>query len=229
MVSENGQFMTARGFPQMVRIEIDLIPGAALFKYPGQPPILALPTMYSREVETTVWGDTFLAYHGDTRVDNWFSAALGTPCKLLWLGKNASRLQKDLEQGLSFADGYPYLLVNQASLTALNQQLTTAVGIRNFRPNLVINGDYAYEEDEWKRIRIGEVTFEITKPCSRCILTTVDPETGVKSQDGEPLKTLIKSRQLPEGICFGVNMRACNEGIVQIGDSLEVLETNIVF
>lgn len=229
LVSEEGQFMTARSYPQMVRIEIVLIPGGALFKYPGQSPILALPTQYTTEVETTVWDDTFLAYHGESRIDNWFSAAMGTPCKLLWLGKTASRQQKELAQGLSFADGYPYLLVNQASLTDLNAQLSSPVDIRNFRPNLLISGATAYEEDEWKQIRIGEVIFEITKPCSRCILTTVDPMTGEKRADGEPLKTLIKSRQLLEGICFGVNLRACNEGVVQIGDSLEVLETNIVF
>lgn len=229
LVTEDGRFMTARAFPQMVKIETDLIPGAALFKFPGHGSRLALSTLYTTPVETAVWDDSFVAYHGDPLVDAWFSEALATPCRLLWLGKVSGRQQVDQSAGLSFADGYPYLLIGEASLAELNQQLEHPVSMRHFRPNLVVKGSSAFEEDEWKRIRIGEVEFEINKPCSRCILTTVDPVTGEKNPDSEPLKTLIHTRQLPEGICFGVNLTACNEGVLQLGDQLEVLETNLEF
>jgi uncharacterized protein YcbX len=229
LVSDAGTFMTARSFPQMVHIQTSLLPGGALFAFPGLDPILAMSTVYREPVEAQVWDDGFVAYHGDLQVDAWMSRALGTPCRLLWLGAVPSRQQKDQPQGLSFADGFPYLLVNQCSLDDLNRQLASPVGMRHFRPNLVVSGDYAYQEDEWKRIRIGAVEFVINQPCSRCVLTTVDPQSATKDPDGEPLKTLIRTRQLPEGICFGVNMTACNEGIIELGDTLEVLESNLVF
>ena len=191
LVTESGEFMTARtDFPQMVRIEIDLIPGAALFKFPGVDPVLALPTMYATPMKTAVWKDgTFEAYHGDAEGRCLVRQALATPCKLLWLGRKSARPQKNNALApMSFADGYPYLLLNQASLDDLNQQLVQPVDLRNFRPNLVIAGAGSYEEDDWKRIRIGAVEFEVAKPCTRCILTTVDPDQGVKARAVNRLK-----------------------------------------
>jgi hypothetical protein len=229
LVDEKNQFMTARTFPQMVKIEIELIPGGALFKFPGMSPMLALPTLHTKPVETSVWKDDFVAWEGDPRADEWFSQALGLPCKLLWLGRPSARAQKTTSHPLSFADGYPYLLINQASVEEVNEHLATPVTARNFRPNLVIEGATAYEEDEWKRVRIGSVEFAVAKPCTRCILTTVDPERGEKRSDNEPLKTLASTRKRSEGICFGLNLVAINEGIVNIGDEFEVLETNIAF
>lgn len=229
VVGEDGKFLTARSHPQLVRVRIDLVPGAALFHYADLRPVMALMTCYHTPVECQVWHDSFVAYHGDPRVDDWFSQVLQQPCRLLWLGAKPNRLQKDEAQGLTFADGYPYLLLNQSSLQALNQQLARPVNARHFRPNLVISGAAAYEEDDWLRIRIGAVSFAITKPCSRCVLTTVDPDSGVPDADNEPMKTLIRTRQLPEGICFGANLRALNEGVIQEGDSVEVLESRYPF
>lgn len=229
IVGEDGNFITARSHPMLVRVQADPIPGAVLFSCSGQAPIMALATQFSTPVETSVWGDEFVAYHGDARLDRWFSEVLQTPCRLLWLGSRPTRRQKTSENGLSFADGYPYLLANEASLAELNAQLERPVGMRSFRPNLVIAGAGAYEEDEWKRIRIGQVEFELPKLCSRCVLTTVDPDSGEKHADGEPLKTLIRTRQLPEGICFGVNMVALCEGMIEVGDTVEVLETHYTF
>ncbi|TDR80273.1 MOSC domain-containing protein [Paludibacterium purpuratum] len=229
VVGADGNFLTGRTHPQMVRIEIELIPGAALLKAPAMDPILAMATVYDTPVECQVWGDGFVAYHGDQQVDRWVSQVMGEPCRLLWLGQKPTRCQKDRDDALSFADGYPYLLVNQSSLEALNQELAKSVTSRHFRPNLVISGAAPYEEDDWQTIRIGEVSFEVTKPCSRCVLTTVDPATGEKDAGTEPLKTLIRTRQLPEGICFGINLRALNEGVVRVGDQLEVLESRYAF
>ncbi|MBV8647437.1 MOSC domain-containing protein [Paludibacterium sp.] len=230
VVNAQGQFLTARTHPQLVRVEIELMPGAALFKAPGMAPIAALTTQFNQPVDCQVWDDYFVAQQGDPRLDAWFSQVAGQPCRLLWLGQTSNRKQKgDVDETLSFADGYPYLLVNQASLDALNHDLQAPVTTRHFRPNLIVGGMAAYEEDDWRRIRIGTVDFEVTKPCSRCVLTTVDPETGEKDPRTEPLKTLIRTRQFPEGICFGVNLRALNEGVVHVGDALEILESRYAF
>ena len=82
-----------------------------------------MSTQYQQEAAATVWKDSFTAYHGDRAVDHWFSELLGEPCQLLWLGMQSQRRLKDSEHAMSFADGYPYLLVNQASLDALNDEL----------------------------------------------------------------------------------------------------------
>ena len=130
---------------------------------------------------------------------------------------------------MSFADGYPYLLVNQASLDALNDELDQPVSLRHFRPNLVVSGEYAWEEDDWKVIQIGDVVFDVAKPCSRCVLTTVDPDTGIKSSEQQPLRTLVSIRTLPEGVCFGVNLVPRNEGALELGAEFRVLESRYEF
>lgn len=229
LAGDNGRFFTARSHPQLVRVEVDLIPGGALFKYPGKPPILAMSTQYQQEAAATVWKDSFTAYHGDRAVDHWFSELLGEPCQLLWLGMQSQRRLKDSEHAMSFADGYPYLLVNQASLDALNDELDQPVSLRHFRPNLVVSGEYAWEEDDWKVIQIGDVVFDVAKPCSRCVLTTVDPDTGIKSSEQQPLRTLVSIRTLPEGVCFGVNLVPRNEGALELGAEFRVLESRYEF
>lgn len=229
LVDKAGQFITARDYPQLVNVRCTLVPGAIVFNAPDQPVIAALATQFDTPNAATVWKDHFTAYHGSAMADDWFSRYLGIPCRLLWLGRRPQRLQKTSDQALSFADAYPYLLVNQSSLDELNSQLSQPVTLRHFRPNLVIDGAQAYEEDDWKVIRIGSVIFDVTKPCTRCQLTTVDPDNGTPAADGEPLTTLIRTRQLPEGICFGINLAPRNEGILQAGDSLEVLELSYTF
>ena len=122
----------------------------------------------------------------------------------------------------AFSDGFPYLLISQASLDDLNQRLDTAVEMKRFRPNLVIAGSQAFEEDNWKKIRIGDVSFRLVKPCSRCIIPSIDPQSGVKS--AEPLKTLSSYRKRDNKIFFGQNLIAEGSGILQTGMPVEVLE-----
>ncbi|EEG06897.1 MOSC domain-containing protein [Pseudogulbenkiania ferrooxidans] len=229
LTDEAGRFITARDYPQLLTIRCTPIPGAILLQAPDAAPIAALATEFDTPSATSVWKDHFTAYHGSPRTDAWFSRYLGIPCRLLWLGCRSHRKQKTSEHGLSFADGYPYLLVNQSSLDELNTQLPQPVTQRHFRPNLVVSGATPYEEDDWKVVRIGAVIFDVAKPCTRCTLTTVNPDNGMPSPDGEPLATLIKTRQLPEGICFGVNLVPRNEGILQLGDPFEVLELRYTF
>ena len=91
-----------------------------------------------------------------------------------------------------------------------------------FRPNIVFEGDTPFQEDSWKKIKIGEVVFHLVKPCARCAMITIDPATGVKS--AEPLKTLAGYRKHDNKIWFAMNMVTENEGVVRTGDQLEVLE-----
>ena len=94
----------------------------------------------------------------------------------------------------------------------------------HFRPNLLIDGCAPHAEDQWKRIRIGEVEFDVVKPCTRCVLTTVDPMTGTRRGDGEPLQTLKDYRRSAKGITFGQNLIPRGSGLLRIGDPVSVLQ-----
>jgi uncharacterized protein YcbX len=125
---------------------------------------------------------------------------------------------------VSFADGYPFLLIGEASLADLNSRLSEPVPMNRFRPNFVVSGSEPFEEDTWKRIRIGSNEFHIVKPCARCVLTTVDQTTGQKTGK-EPLKTLSEYRNRNGNVLFGQNLIAETAGgTVQVGDEIEVLK-----
>lgn len=223
LATPDGEFITARSEPGLVRVEAELWPGMVLFRAPGHAPIAAMDSRYTEAAAARVWGDAFQARHGDAAVDAWFSELLGRPCRLLWMGAHSARQRADLTHSLSFADGYPYLLVNQGSLDALNAQLQTTAGLRNFRPNLVVDAFPAWAEDGWKTLRIGEVVFDVASPCTRCVLTTVDTASGEKRADSEPLRTLGRLRRFADGVHFGLNLVARNEGLLNAGDEVSVL------
>lgn len=121
-----------------------------------------------------------------------------------------------------FADGYPILIISEESLQDLNSRLDSPVPMNRFRPNLVVKGCEPFAEDTWKRIRIGGVEMALVKPCARCVVTTIDKETLVKSK--EPLKTLGNFRQHKLGAIFGVNVIPLDEGRLEVGMSVEVIQ-----
>ncbi|MCF9011005.1 MOSC domain-containing protein, partial [Pseudomonas carnis] len=121
-------------------------------------------------------------------------------------------------------DGYPLLLIGQGSLDDLCEKIGRPMQMLRFRPNLVIEGAEAFAEDGWKRLRIGDVEFRVVKPCSRCILTTVDPQTGERSPDREPFATLETYRKTEKGAMFGQNLVNDGIGRLEVGMPVTVLE-----
>ena len=124
---------------------------------------------------------------------------------------------------VSFADGFPLLLISEASLDDLNGRLAHPVTMMHFRPNVVVSGCAAFDEDQWREVQIGEATFRLVKRCSRCILTTIDPQTGEKAKDGEPLRTLKTYRRDGTKVMFGQNLLVAEGGAVRVGDRVSVL------
>ncbi|RQW25892.1 MOSC domain-containing protein [Rhodobacteraceae bacterium CH30] len=223
LATEDGGFISARTDPVLLTVSAEPWPGMMLFRAPGRPPIAACETRYTEAVAAEVWGDAFSAWHGDAALDAWFGALLGKPCRLLWLGAQSKRLRSQLEHPVSFADGYPYLLTNQASLAALNSELATPVSMRHFRPNLVVDGFAPWAEDQWKTLRIGAVVFDVAKPCARCVLTTLHPDSGQRSRDSEPLRLLGKRRRIDGEVLFGLNLVARTQGLINVNDAVEIL------
>jgi uncharacterized protein YcbX len=123
---------------------------------------------------------------------------------------------------VSFADGAPVLLTSEESLADLNTRLEKLITMTRFRPNLVVRGDLPYAEDEWQAIGIGETRFDVGWACTRCILTTVDPETGQPCPDGEPLRTLKKYRRRDREVYFGQNLLPRRFGSIAIDMPLAI-------
>ena len=220
LTDEAGQFITARAYPQLLLWQARCVDeGLQLIAPDGDSRTVAVGDL-ARSSEVTVWKDTFAADSGCEASNRWLSEKLATPVVIHYLGKRSRRVLAYSQTPLSFADGAPYLLASSASLAALNQTLAQPVEMRRFRPNLVVDGEVAYSEEGWKRIRIGEVEFELFKPCVRCVMTTVDLQTAEKSPLQEPLKTLAKTRKA----IFGMNMIALNSGVLRLGDAVNVLE-----
>jgi uncharacterized protein YcbX len=117
---------------------------------------------------------------------------------------------------VSFADGYPFLVISEASLSDLNSRLETPLVMERFRPNIVVSGVPAYAEDTFRHVRFGEVGFRAVKRCDRCSVTTIDPETGARGK--EPLRTLATYRREDGKVWFGMNLIHDAEGTLSVGD-----------
>ncbi|HFZ8995276.1 TPA: YcbX family protein [Citrobacter freundii] len=230
MVTEpDGTFITARQFPQMVRfIPAPLSDGLHLTAPDGRSARVRFSDFTSQEEPTEVWGNHFTARVAPQAINQWLSGFFSRDVQLRWVGPQPSRrVKRHADVPLAFADGYPFLLTSEASLRDLQQRCPAGVKMEQFRPNLVVAGAAAWEEDTWRTIRIGEVIFDVVKPCSRCVLTTINPERGQKHPSGEPLATLQKFRTAADNgdVDFGQNLIARNSGVIQVGDRVEILAT----
>jgi uncharacterized protein len=230
LVDVDGQFMTQREHPKMALIETSVNGTGLRVRFSDRE--LSVPSAPEKgPVEVGIWeGPVAAAMFGD-EVNGWFSEVLEFDCRLVTMPETTRRRVEreyavDPEKDhVSFADGYPFLLIGEGSLAELNSRLASPVPMNRFRPNLVVSGSDAFAEDEWRRIGIGDTIFHVVKPCARCVLTTVDQATGVK--DGkEPLKTLASFRTVDGKVLFGQNLIAENPGsVVRVGDEIEVLES----
>lgn len=230
VTTPDGIFITARQYPEMVLFTPALTPeGLFLFAPDGTSATIRLADFSESPSPTEVWGNIFTSYRAPDAINQWISGFFPHVVELRWVGPEMSRRVKRFEQvPLGFADGFPYLLVNEASLQDLRQRCPAGVRLEQFRANLVVTGATAWAEDSWSTVRIGEILFDIAKPCSRCVLTTVSPERGRKHPGGEPLATLQKFRSATDGsgdIDFGLNLIARSSGILRVGDTLSVLSS----
>ncbi len=191
--------------------------------------IIPFPAPDAATLDVVVWRDTVGAVAAGTAADAWISAALGLSCRLVYLADTSSRkidpAFAPAGQLVNFADGFPVLLGSLTSLADLNTRLAVPIPIGRFRPNIVVRGAAPWAEDCWRRIQIGDVFFRVVKPCDRCIVTTIDPETGQRPDKTEPLRTLgTFRRDRRGGVMFGQNLIPENAGRITAGDCVEVLE-----
>jgi len=226
LVDQSGHFLTQRKYPQMSLIDVALTEQGLQFQAPAMEELLVARPEVGESRLVTVWKDQYEARDAGEVAANWFSRFLDIPCRLVYMPDETFRPINPKyvrhRQPVSFADGFPFMLISEASLDDLNSRLEQPVEMKRFRPNLVVRGCEPYEEDYWRRVRIGMIEFEVVKPCSRCAIPNINPATGVRER--EPYLTLASYRTNDFGVCFGQNLVHCHEGLLQVGDAVEVLE-----
>ncbi|RRJ84647.1 MOSC domain-containing protein [Aestuariirhabdus litorea] len=226
VVDPQGRFITARKFPLLATVEVELLAGGLTLQSDGHGPlVVSVPARGMDRKPVVVWGDEVSALDAGDDAAGWLETLLETPCRLVYMEGDCRR-QVDrhyAEEGVltSFADGFPLLLIGEASLRDLNGRLERPVSMDRFRPNLVVSTQVPFEEDRWREIEIGSIRCSVVKPCSRCIMTTVNPLDG--SGGREPLRTLSQYRRQSGGVMFGQNLIHRNQGRLSLGDSVRVI------
>lgn len=230
MITEpDGTFITARQYPQMVLFTPALLHDGLYLSAPdGSTAAIRFADFTSAPAPTEVWGNHFTAQIAPAEINDWLSTFFSRQVQLRWVGEDLTRRVKQHQEiPLSFADGFPYLLTSEASLRDLQQRCPAGVTMQQFRPNLVVTGSCPWAEDGWHVIRIGSVIFDVAKPCSRCVFTTISPERGRRHPGGEPMATLQRFRTAvgKNDVDFGQNLLARHSGVIRVGDEVEVLAT----
>lgn len=226
LVDKQGVFITQRFVPQMCLISAQLNENELWLSAHNMPEISVTETDWQGECRVTVWQDQCRAIDCGDAAANWLSQFLKTDCRLVFFPDDEIR-QVDMNYAKAgdktgFSDGFPLLLIGQASLDDLNKRLEPPVAMQRFRPNLVISGSDAYAEDDWKKIQIGQMTFRVVKPCSRCSIPSINPHTAVR--EAEPVKTLRSYRLRDNKVYFGQNVIADSTGVIEKGMQVKVLE-----
>jgi hypothetical protein len=228
--ADSGRFLTQRLLPQMTQLLARYAEEEALLlSAPGQHSLaVQRPGTEAESVGITIWRDSVPAADAGPEAADWLTRLLGRPCRLVYLPPERAR-QVDtafarVGDRVAFADGFPLLLIGQASLDDLSGRVGRPLEMLRFRPNLVVSDSAPFAEDGWKRIRIGGLDFRVAKGCSRCIMTTLDPATGERSPDREPLATLKSFRERDGEVYFGQNLICDGRGTIEAGMPVEVLE-----
>lgn len=227
LVDGQGQFLSQRQLPALCRLEAlpSADDGELLLSWRGQSMAVPRPAADAGALEVTIWSDRVRARPAAAQASTWLSERLGQAVRLVYLPDSARRaVDPDLAPSgdlVSFADGFPLLLIGQSSLDDLNRRLPTPVPMDRFRPNLVIAGAMPFEEDRWRRLRVGDATLSLVKPCSRCVIPSIDQHTA--ERDPAINRVLAGYRRRDGVIYFGVNALVSPGVLLQSGDPVEIL------
>jgi hypothetical protein len=211
IVDAEGRFVTQRENPRLAAISTAI--GASLrLAADGLPALVVNPAHGGVERPVRVWGDTVTGIDAGVEASDWLLAALGAPLGLVRIAEPHLREADPAFAGpgphpVTFADGYPVLMISRESLADLNRRLPSPLPMNRFRPNVVIEGVPPYAEDAMAEFRFGRVAFRGVKQCTRCSITTTDQESCVRDASQEPLRTLRTYRydKALKGVVFGQN------------------------
>nr|CAD1823194.1 unnamed protein product [Ananas comosus var. bracteatus] len=255
VVNSKGRAYTQRVEPKLALVEIEMPSDAfskgweptansyMVIKAPGMETLkVPLSSKHAVIDGVSVWEWSGSAFDEGDEASEWFSNYLGKPSRLVRFNTSSQTRAVDPSYALGyetmFSDGYPFLLVSQGSLDALNEILEEPLLINRFRPNIVVDGCNPFSEDLWKVIKINKLTFHGVKLCARCKVPTISQEDAIAGP--EPTETLMKFRSdeilrpnsKKQGkVFFGQNL-VCKESLsaagggalVKVGDPVYILQ-----
>lgn len=213
LVDAQHKFMSQRTHPKMALIKTAFVTDGIQVTAPDMSTLtLNFDAPKGDLKNVTVWSDSCNALDEGDEVAAWFSDFLNTPCRLVRRAQNYQRIvdndhvsPKHQTREVGFADGFPLLLISEASLADLNARLEISLPMARFRPNIVVSGCEPYAEDSWQTFSVGEEIYYGVKHCQRCAITTTCQDTAERGK--EPLKTLATYRKNAKGgVIFGQNV-----------------------
>jgi uncharacterized protein YcbX len=229
VVDAAGRFLTQRTHPALARVRAQPLPdGGVTLGFAGLPDLRLRPATLPRHRRVRIWQDEVEAQVAGDEAGEWLSAAIGAPAGLVFADEATVRAPDPRWTGsapapVAFPDGFPVLVCSTSSLEALGRWMGETPPMACFRPNVVIEGWPAWAEDALTELRCGEVTLRLVKPCTRCVVTTLDPATG--EPGANPLPALREHRYDPalKGVTFGQNalVLAPPGAVLRVGDGVE--------
>ena len=225
LIDEHNRFITQRLHPVMALFKLSRIPGGIhiAFQQDGIDLLFHEPLL-PEPITATIWNDTVVEQEVNKKFSVWFSERMGFACRLVAFPEVNPRAVDPAyainHEHVSLADAYPFLVISRASLELLNSKLEEPVPMNRFRPNFVVDGCEPHEEDTWRDFTIGHVRFTGVKPCSRCVLITINQDTAEAGT--EPLRTLATYRRNETKVLFGQNLLTHGTGTVRVGDVLRI-------
>jgi uncharacterized protein YcbX len=209
LVDENGKFLTQRSFPKLATLRTSLSENGFRITPDSVSHVLDIPfeVTVGDEISAQIWDDVVKGIVLSNEANQFFSSYLDRTCRLVYMPDDSMR-PIDPKFGsagdiTSFSDGYPILMIGTASLDDLNARLEEKISWDRFRPNLVVETEIPFEEDDWSSIQMGDNSFRLVKPCARCVMTTVNQQTAIAGK--EPLRTLAAYRSVGNKVLFGMN------------------------
>lgn len=232
LVDEENRFITQREVPRMTFLQVELHEDVLLVRHKHTGESLVVPFQPAGDLCTViVWDDTCQGQFVSPEADQWFSDRLSLPCRLVYMPETTLRKVDPNyahgEEVTSFSDGFPLLMIGQASLDDLNSRLSQPLVMERFRPNIVFTGGSPFLEDEMAAFSIADIRFYAVKPCARCVITTIDLLTGEKGK--EPLRTLGSYRRLGNKLYFGQNLlfdMTREVRNISVGDAITLLQAS---
>ena len=227
LVDESKTFFTQRDFPEMALIKVVVENNGLKLQHKTknvEPLFIPFEFEHSVKDKVVIWDDMVTGEFYNSQIDDWFSEIIRIKCHLVKMLESTNReVDKNYVKNkiVSFADGYPFLIIGQSSLDDLNSRMEVSLPMNRFRTNFVFTGGKPFAEDNWKKFKIENVIFKAVKPCARCVITTTDQETAERAH--EPLLTLSKYRKFDNRVLFGMNLVCESIGQVKVGDMINLL------
>jgi len=228
LIDENGRFVSQRENPKLALLQPSIKDNLMFVEDRSGHMIplgFEMSEPNSKAKKVTIWDDECLAKPLDMKVNQWFSKFMGKAVELVYMHNDSQRIADQRyapkpDDMVSFADGYPILVISQGSLNLLCEKLGFEIPMNRFRPNIVLDGLEPNEEDTLAEIVVNELKLFGVKPCARCVMTTIDQQTA--EQGKEPLKTLTTYRKLEHKILFGENFIPDEKGVLHVGNEVLV-------